>query len=64
MATTADILHKARQIQGDAQHLAFGAESKHDKETVKLVMDLARALEDLTQLVVQMERPPELTSPA
>jgi hypothetical protein len=61
MATTTDILHKARQIQADAQHLAFSAENKHDKETMKLVMDLARALEDLTQLVAQMERTPELT---
>ncbi len=28
METTTDILHKVRQIQADAQHLALNAESK------------------------------------
>ncbi len=60
MATTTDILHQARQIQADAQHLTFDAESKHAKATMRLVQDLAKALEDLTQLVVQMERAAQL----
>jgi hypothetical protein len=58
MATTNDILHKARQIQADAQHLALDAESKHDKETVRLIRDLAKALEDLIEMVNQIERGP------
>ncbi len=53
METTTDILHKVRQIQADAQHLALNAESKPEKETATLIRDLAKVIEDLTQMINQ-----------
>lgn len=58
MASTRNSLNKARQIQSDAQRLAINAEEEHSKEVAKLVLDLAKTIEELIQLVEGIDRGP------